>query len=101
MGFVKVLNINDLKHGECKVVEVDGNEVALFNVKGEFFAIRNTCPHRGGSLGEGMLEGNIVTCPLHGWQFDVKNGQNARMPGPNVACYKVKVEDDDIFVSIE
>ena len=100
MNFIKVANTNDLRPGEGKIVEVDGNEVALFNVNGEFFAINNTCPHRGGPLGEGMLEGNVVTCPHHGWQFDVKSGQNANMPGPNVSCYKVKVEGNDVFVSV-
>ena len=101
MNFIKVANTNDLKPGENKVVDVNGNEVGLFNVDGEFFAISNTCPHRGGPLGEGMLEGSVVTCPHHGWQFDVKSGQNARMPGPNVPCYKVKVEGNDVFVSLE
>ena len=98
--FVKVASVNDLGPGENKVVDVNGNEIALFNVNGQFFAINNTCPHRGGSLGEGMLEGEVVTCPLHGWQFDVKTGQNARMPGPNVSCFKTKVEGNDVFVSL-
>ena len=99
--FVKVANTNDLRPGENKVVNASGNEIALFNVSGEFFAISNTCPHRGGPLGEGFLEGDVVTCPWHGWQFNVKTGGNERMPGPNASCYKVKVEGNDILVEVE
>jgi nitrite reductase/ring-hydroxylating ferredoxin subunit len=99
--FVKIANANELNHGECKVYEIEGREIALFNVNGEFFAISNTCPHRGGPLGEGFLEEGIVSCPWHGWQFDVKTGQNARMPGPNVKCFKVKIENGEVFVSTE
>ena len=60
-NFVKVANKSELNPGENKVVEVNGEQVALFNVDGQFFAINNTCRHRGGPLGEGFLEGDIVS----------------------------------------
>ena len=100
-GFVKVAEISDLKSCENKVVNVDGNEVALFNVGGEFFAIGNTCAHRGGPLGEGFLEDGIVTCPWHGWRFDVKTGISPVMPAAKVPSYKVKVEGNDVMVSLD
>ena len=100
-NFVKATNTNDLKPGENKVVNVDGTDVALFNVDGEFFAISNTCLHRGGPLGEGFLEGDVVSCPWHGWRYNVKTGQNVMLPTAKVASYAVKIEGDDVLVSID
>ena len=100
-GFVKVVNASDLRPGQGTVVSVNGEDVALFNVDGEFHAISNTCPHRGGPLGEGILDGNIVTCPMHGWRFNVKTGQNAIMPASKVKVYKVRIEGNDVLVATE
>ena len=100
-NFVRVASVNDLKPGENKAVNVDGTDVALFNVDGEFFAINNVCLHRGGSLGDGFLESDVVSCPLHGWQYNVKTGTNMTIPGRNVASYQVKVEGNDVLVSLE
>ena len=100
-NFVKVANISDLNPGENKVVNINGVDVGLFNVDGEFFAINNTCLHRGGPLGEGFLEGDVVTCPWHGWRYNVKTGANMMMPNQKVAVYKVKVEGNDVMVSLE
>ena len=66
--------VGDLQPGECKTVAVGERELALFNVGGKFYATDNVCPHRGGPLGEGTLDGNVVTCPWHGWRFDVCTG---------------------------
>lgn len=100
-NFVKVASASDLKPGENKVVNVNGTDVALFNVEGKFFAISNTCLHRGGPLGEGVLEGDVVTCPWHGWRFNVKTGQNAMMPTGKVAAYQVKTEGNDVLVAVD
>ena len=100
-NFIKVVSTSDLKPGENKVVSVNGTDVALFNVEGEFYAISNTCLHRGGPLGEGFLEDDVVTCPWHGWRYNVKTGQNVMIPTAKVATYQVKVENDDVLVSLE
>ena len=100
-NFVRVASISDLKHGENKVVFIEDEEIALFNVDGEFFAISNSCPHRGGPLGDGTLEGDIITCPLHGWRFNVKSGMNEVMPNVKVQCYQVKIEGNDILISLD
>lgn len=100
-NFVKVASKSDLKPGENKVVNVNGADVGLFNVNGEFFAISNTCLHRGGPLGEGFLEEDVVTCPWHGWRFNVKTGENVMMPNAKVAKYAVKVEGDDVMVAVD
>src|SRR3989338_5380814 len=100
-NFIRVASASDLKPGENKVVEVNGEQVALFNVDGEFFAIGNTCLHKGGPLGEGYLEGDVVTCPWHGWRYNVKTGANAMMPTAKVPCYQVKVESNEVFVALD
>lgn len=88
----------EIAEGQGRVVEVEGRTLALFNVGGTLYAIDNTCPHRGGPLGEGDVEGAIVTCPWHGWRWDVTTGRNANNPTVQVACYPVSVERDGVFV---
>jgi nitrite reductase/ring-hydroxylating ferredoxin subunit len=100
MPFVKVAGVNELKPGEGKMVAANGLEIALFNVNGTFHAIENTCSHRGGPLGEGMLDGDIVTCPWHGWRYDVKTGISVVMPSISVRSFEVKVEGEDVLVNI-
>ena len=90
-----------MKPGENKVVKVNGEDVAIFNVEGGFFAISNTCLHRGGPLGEGFVEGDVVTCPWHGWKYNVKTGANVMIPSQKVASYQVKIEGNDIFVAVD
>lgn len=100
MALVKVASVSDLKPGQGKVVTANGEEIALFNVGGKFFAINNTCKHRGGPLGEGELEDKIVTCPWHGWQYDVETGDCKTMPGMHVQQYQVKIEGNDVLVNV-
>ena len=95
---VSVAKASDLKPGENKVVVVVGRPVALFNVNGAFYATDNTCLHRGGPVGEGFLDGAIVTCPWHGWQYDVKTGQNLLNPAAKLRTYQVLVEGDEVKV---
>ncbi len=97
---VKVAETTDLNPGEGKVVEVEGKTLALFNVDGTYYAIDNTCLHRGGPLGEGELEEKVVTCPWHGWQYDVTTGCNVNNPAVKVSSVPVKVEGTAVFVEI-
>ena len=96
--FKKVLNRADLPVGSGKTVEIDGKSIAVFNVEGALHAIDNTCVHQGGSLGEGTLDGSVVTCPLHGWQYDVKTGTGTTNPQAQLKTYEVKADGDDILV---
>ena len=101
MSMMKVANVNDLKAGEGKVVEADGKELALFNVDGKFYAIDNTCTHRGGPLGEGFLEGDIVTCPWHGAKYDVRTGKVMGLPATqSVKSYRIIIKNNEIFVEL-
>jgi len=98
--FVPVAKVTDVAPGTGKTLSASGKEIALFNVGGKFHAIDNTCLHRGGPLGDGTLEGTVVTCPWHGWQWDVTTGANAMGMPQKMACYEVKVEGDQVLVGI-
>lgn len=99
-NFVKVAEVGDVPPGTGKCIEADGKQIALFNVGGTFHAIDNTCLHRGGPLGEGELEGNIVTCPWHGWQYDVTTGANAMDDTQRVPRYEVKIDGTSVLVGV-
>jgi nitrite reductase/ring-hydroxylating ferredoxin subunit len=98
--FVKAAKTGDIQPGNGKVVNVGGKTLALFNVDGTIHCIDNVCVHRGGPLGEGTLEAGIVTCPWHGWQYDVASGECKVNPSAKLATYEVKVEGEDVLVGI-
>lgn len=100
MAFVRVADIADVAPGTIRELQVDGKTVAVANVGGKFFAIDNTCLHRGGPLGQGQLEGRIVTCPWHGWGFDVTTGKSSLSHSVGVNCYAVEVRGQEVFVDI-
>ncbi len=99
--FITVATTEELAPGTCKSVEVSGSRIALFNAAGNFYAMDDTCAHRGGPLGEGTLDGAIVTCPWHGWQYDVSTGACQTNPRVQLACYEVRVNGDDVTIALE
>jgi nitrite reductase/ring-hydroxylating ferredoxin subunit len=97
---VRVAGVGELPPGEGRVVEVGGRSLALFNVDGRYYAIDNGCPHRGGPLGEGDLDGPVVVCPWHAWRWDVTTGANVNNPAVKLACYPVTEEGAGVFVEL-
>lgn len=97
---VRVAAVGEVPAGEGRVVEADGKPLALFNVDGAYYVLDNTCAHRGGPLGEGEVDGRIVTCPWHAWRWDVTTGANANNPVVKVACFPVVVDNGAIFVEV-
>jgi nitrite reductase/ring-hydroxylating ferredoxin subunit len=100
MAFVRVAKVSEIPVGGIRQVSSGGKPIALANMGGTFHAIDGTCLHRGGPLGEGTLEGGVVTCPWHGWQFDVRTGKNPVNSAAAVACFPVEVRGDDVFVDM-
>jgi len=98
--FVKVAKKSEIPTDTGYRVEVNGREVALFQVDGKVYAIHAVCPHQGGPLDEGGLEGNTVMCPWHGWQFDVTNGVCTFNDSIKQPTFPVKEEGDDIYIQI-
>ena len=98
---IKVATLSEIPPGTCLHVEVAGREVAIFNVEGAIYAMGGTCTHEGGPLGEGDLDGTVVTCPWHGAQFDVTTGQVVGPPAAqNEPTYEVVVEGEGISVEV-
>ncbi len=98
MAFLRAAKKDEIPVGVIREFQVNGKTVALANVGGQFYAIDNTCLHRAGPLGQGELEGKILTCPWHGWQYDVSSGKIAANPAVGVESYAVEVRGEDIFV---
>jgi len=99
--FIKVASTADLAPGEAKRVEVAGTKIALFNLEGTFYAIDDTCTHRGGPLSEGEVSGEEVTCPWHGAVYSIKTGGVLGAPAPRgVASYPVRVQGAEVEVGV-
>ena len=97
---VRVGAVDDFVPGEGRVVDAGGQSLAVFNVEGRYFVLDNRCMHRGGPLGEGDLDGAIVTCPWHAWRWDVTTGANVNNPAVKVAWFPVTIEDGAVFVDV-
>ena len=98
--FIRVAGKDELQPGQARKVKVNSQDIALFNIDGDLFAIDDMCPHAGGPLSDGFVDSESVTCPWHGWEFNVKSGA-CRVVGLEQKTYPVKVEGDDILVSSE
>ena len=100
MAFVCAAKASDIAPGQIREIQLDGTTIALANVGGQFHALSNTCLHRGGPLGQGSLQGNLVTCPWHGWTFDVTSGKVSGGQSAGVDHYPVELRGEDVYVDI-
>jgi nitrite reductase/ring-hydroxylating ferredoxin subunit len=91
MSWVSLCNLDELAEDRGKYVEIDGFQLAVFLHGGGVYALDNTCPHAGGSLWEGQIESDCVTCPWHSWSFHLANGQLRGAPGVAVTHYKTRL----------
>lgn len=98
--FVKVATLDQLPEGSALEIEHDGRIFALFHVGGVISAIDGLCPHQGGPLAEGEVTGTIVTCPWHGWQFDIRTGHCTLGTTITQPVFEVRVEGQDILLAI-
>ena len=97
---IKVAELNEIADGSSKVIHVQGRDIALFRFKDQYFAIQNNCLHRGGPLGEGEVRNYEVTCPWHGWKYNLMDGSLSLIPTLKVKIYSVKVGPEGIFVEV-
>lgn len=98
-GWMRAASANEIPDGGSKLVYVGGEQVALFNVNGRFYAIGNRCPHANGPLVDGTLDGATVTCPLHGSRFDLATGEPLRGPANRpTKTFGVRIEGGEVFV---
>lgn len=108
MAYIKVAQTNDLMPGNKKKIILEEKEILLTNIAGNYYAVNNACPHMGGSLFDGMLEGTQIICPKHGSIFDVRTGhvvQGGKMffmkvKVKDLRSYPVRIEGTDILLDI-
>jgi nitrite reductase (NADH) small subunit len=101
MAFTRVAGVSEIAPGKAKQVTVNGRKVGIYNVNGTYYALEDTCTHRGAPLSEGECEGTVVVCPWHGAQFDLTSGSHLSPPASRgVANYKVQVVGDEIQVDV-
>jgi nitrite reductase/ring-hydroxylating ferredoxin subunit len=100
MALERAAKVSEIPPGSIRELQVAGKPVALANIGGRFYAIDNTCLHRGGPLGQGQLEGSVVTCPWHGWQFDVRTGKALMNPTAGLGCFRTEVQGEDVFLEL-
>jgi len=100
MPFLRTLKKAEVPEGTIREFQIEGKVLAISNVGGKVCAINNVCLHRGGPLAEGELKGEVVTCPWHGWRYNVCSGKLQTNPAIGVETYPVEVRGDDIFVDI-
>jgi nitrite reductase/ring-hydroxylating ferredoxin subunit len=99
--FVKVATIDQIPAGQARLVEVNGSEIALFNIGGAFHAIDNSCTHVGGPLCEGEIQGVEIICPWHGAAFDLTTGRAVGPPATeSVKRYEVRVTGSDLEIEL-
>ncbi len=100
-GYIEIARVEEIKSGELKVFEVNGESIILINLNGEFFAYKNQCSHMELGLDDSEIDGEILTCPWHGAQFNIRTGDAVRLPASApLERYEVKVQDGKIFVKI-
>ena len=99
-GYVKLAGLADVAPGCGVEVEYDGRIYAIFNVDGVISAIDGLCPHQGGPLADGELCGTTVTCPWHGWQYDVRTGEPLYGGRTRQPVFDVRIDGEDILVAV-
>lgn len=98
--FRTIAHTGEIPPGQGKIFEIDGNPIAIWNLNGNYYAFQSVCPHRGGPVGEGEVEGNVITCPWHGWSFDVTTGVSPINPAAKLTKYDVQIEGDEIKIGL-
>ena len=99
--FIKVGEVSEILPGNAKQIDAGGRTIALFNLKGQFYAIDNSCTHVGGSLASGEIIDEDVICPLHGARFNIPTGKVLGPPArENISTYKIRIDGDNIKIEI-
>ena len=101
LKYVRVMKEGDLPIGKSVVVTAKGEDIALFNYKGKYFAVANKCLHKGSPLAEGRIEEGVIICPNHEWRYDIKTGECSQNPYMKTVVYPVKVHKEGVYIGIE
>ena len=97
----KVASTTEVAPGRGRTIRVEGRQIALFNLDGDFVAIDDACPHMRADLSCGQLEGRTVTCTWHGWQFDLDTGKCINVEWAQVRRYPVRLDGEEVYLTVE
>jgi nitrite reductase/ring-hydroxylating ferredoxin subunit len=100
MQEIRVARLDEIPAGQRKIVQVDDLSIGVFHHKGEWYAVHNHCLHRGGPVATGLLEGDVLTCPWHGYQYDVTSGQLLVDPSSKLDMYRITIREDEIYLQL-
>ena len=101
LEYVPVATTDELPPGERIIFDIDGEPIAVFNIGGKYFAIKDVCSHDDGPVAEGPLEEFEIECPRHGARFDVRNGKVLSLPAiVDIPAYPVRVEDGEVLIGL-
>ena len=100
-NWIPIASVQQCPAGQARELVAGDRIIALFNVAGEFHALDGICPHQGGPLGKGALTGCVVTCPWHGWQFNVRTARHQASESLRLAKLPVRVEGDSVLVDVD
>ena len=102
MSWIKITQAENIPLREGRAIKLGNDEIAVFNLGERFAAINNRCPHQGGPLADGIVSGNAVVCPLHGWRISLDDGMPIQPPTPIcIETYPVKVDQGIVFIDYE
>ena len=96
----RVAAVSEVRAGFARVVEAEGQSIALYNVGGTIYATSNICTHQGAPLNDGVVSGTVVTCPWHAWRYDIITGQCKTNPQSRIRTYPVEVKDGQVYVNV-
>jgi nitrite reductase/ring-hydroxylating ferredoxin subunit len=102
MGKIIVGKTSEIPSGKMQKVSVDGRDIVVANIDGNYYACDDTCTHSGASLADGTLEGNVITCGWHGAKFDCRSGKLEKFPAKikDLKSYRTIIEADNVFVEV-
>ncbi|OGW17535.1 MAG: ferredoxin, partial [Nitrospinae bacterium RIFCSPLOWO2_12_FULL_47_7] len=98
LKYVRVMEEGDLPIGKSVIVTAKGEDIALFNYKGKYYAITNKCLHMGSPLAEGRIEEGVIICPNHEWRYDLKTGECSQNPYMKTKIFSVKLHKGGVYI---
>jgi nitrite reductase/ring-hydroxylating ferredoxin subunit len=98
MKKIKIAELSELAPGRSRQVKLLGKSYAVFNIDGSLYAVEGSCKHMKAALAAGRLEDSIVTCPMHGWQYDVKTGECLTESWAKLRTFDLKVEQNTVYI---
>ena len=97
---IAVGSTDEVPEGTAREFEVSGRRITIWAIAGAYYALDSRCPHKGGPLAEGLVEGHTIICPWHGWSFDLRSGERLNGLAAQIGCYRVRASAGQLLVEL-